>query len=243
MPEKKQIKKQSKKKSPTQYAKSKEISLQAPMKLQEPSSTLSKLYQDLRLTLDIFLECLYDNDFSRLVISGEPTELEIKSAWAKIYTEYIQLINDGSYNEMLDMIIEVNTFNAKIYLVDHIIEHLLYSGYEEKLNAILKREGLQPGLTAEDDFIVRSTKLEAVQNRAKRWIVQRDIAQTRLDALEAESKTDEKSRGRESFEEALWAVSGYRKYPVLANQTSVYTFVKALKEIERQAKLAKNKVA
>src|ERR1700744_852243 len=120
--------------------------------------SLLKLYQDCRLPLDIFLECLFDKDFSRLAISGKPTQEETASAWEAIYLEYAELINDGSHNELYDKTIEINYLATKVFIIDKIVTHFRLS-YNEDLEQVLNYYGVRSGILPEDDTTEKLKKL------------------------------------------------------------------------------------
>lgn len=198
----------------------------------KPSQTavrLLKLYQDCRIPLNLFLDCLFDKDYTALIISGEPAEDELMEAWQKIYLEYAELVNDGSSNELYNKTIEINYLNTKVFIIDKIVTHFKLS-YNEDLIKILKYYGVDPGITAEDDTETRLKKLETVVARSKRWITQLDILRKEFEVLQDTGKT--KSSGREGFESNLFAISSFQKYSILEKDISVRQYVRTLARVE-----------
>lgn len=52
-----------------------------------------------KLPLEIFIDCLVDEDYARLIVEGEPTAEEIKEAWNNLLFEYNDAIGgDGQSN-------------------------------------------------------------------------------------------------------------------------------------------------
>src|SRR5271170_759964 len=101
------------------------------------NSTSWKLYQDCRIPLNRFLDCLFDKDYDALIVKGDPSEQDKMVAWHNIYMEYVQLVNDGSGNELYDTTIKMNYLSGKIFIVDKIIKHL-YLSYNSDLIKVLQ---------------------------------------------------------------------------------------------------------
>ena len=221
-----------KKKNRFAYVKKQEVFSQALSKrLSKTDSTLLKLYQDCRIPLDIFLECLFDKDFTRLCISGIPTDEDILKAWETIYLEYAEIINDGSHNELYDKTIEINYLTTKVFIIDKIITHFKLS-HNEDLEQILNFYGVKSGILESDSTEERFKKCEIVIAKSKRWITQLDILRKEYEALQDQGTTVKS--GREQFEDNLSGISTYRKYTVLEKDINVRQYVKALKSMERE---------
>lgn len=194
-----------------------------------PNGSISwKLYQDCRLELDRFLDVLYDKDFERLIIEGKPTEAALKDAWNKIYLEYTELAGEGSYNEVLGKVTKINGLNAKIFLINGIVQHLQIA-FDPELIKMLHFMGFPCDMKQGDDPEV---KLKPVIARAKRLVVEMDIAQKDLEKLQ---ETTHGQAGREYFDDWLDALSKHRAYAVKAKDISVAQFCRAIKRLSDEA--------
>lgn len=191
----------------------------------------SKWYQDCRVTLDRFQDCLFDHDLERLIIRGKPTKKQLSDAWNKIYIEYVEMMNDGSYNEVFDHVLDINEISAKVFFVDRAVQYLI-GQYDEKVNKMLNDYGLNTGVLPEDDILVRINKLNLAKSRAKSWIVRQQKLQQELDEIMT-TKTV-KDGGKYYFEDALDAISRYRKYAVRPEQMTVIQFCRTLKQMEQE---------
>lgn len=197
--------------------------------LRTPASSASwKLYQSCdKIDLERFLDVLFDKEFDRLIIEGAPPEAAIKEAWNAIYLQYSELANDGTYNETLDKVMQVNTLNAKIFLVDGIVKHLMLA-YDKKLVGILHNMGYPCDLKEGED---PEAKLKNVVARAKRLVVQMDIAQKDLERLQG---IHHETSGRDSFDDGLDALSKHRGYTVRAKDITVTQFLRSIKRLNEE---------
>lgn len=191
-------------------------------------STSWRLYQDCRLELDRFLDVLYDKDFDRLIIEGRPTEAALKEAWNKIYLQFTEISGEGSYNEVLDKVTKINTLNAKIYLIDGIVKHLKI-GFDPILVKMLNEMGFPCDLKEDED---PEKKLKMVVARAKRLVIEMDIAQKDLDKLQ---EVHQGTTGREYYEDWLDALSKHRTYAVKAKDITVSQFCRAIKKLSDES--------
>jgi hypothetical protein len=191
-----------------------------------------KLYQDCKIPLNRFLDCLFDKDYDGLIIKGDPPEHDKLTAWHQIYMEYVQLTTDGSGNELYDSTIKMNYLSGKIFVVDKIIKHL-YISYNPDLIKVLRYYGVDCGITDKDDAEKRYEKLKQVVGRVKRWITDLDILKKEFENLQLEHS--DKSGGYDYFEDSLTNLSIFRKTTITSKDISVRQFVKGLKSIEREA--------
>jgi hypothetical protein len=183
-----------------------------------------------KVDLETFLDCLYENDFSGLVIDGQPTEEEIKSAWQKIYLEYCTLIQDGQYNEVFELTKDINTTNAKITLVDGIVKHLVV-GFDQELVTVLNAFSLRCDLREEDypDAVIK--KLNGVISRAKKWLIGLELNEQKLSLIQSENT--EKTT-RDYFDDMMLLINKYNGYHVRKTELTVTEFCKTIKKLNEQ---------
>lgn len=214
------------------YAKKRAVISPLPIESLLPVDSITwKLFQDCRVSLEVFLECLFDKDYSGLTIAGNPPEHKITEAWGKIYVEYAELLNEGSGNELYNKTIEINYISAKIFAIDKCIKHFHIS-YNEDLKNILEYYGVNERLSPEDTREERFKKLEVVIAKSKRWITQLEILRKEFDAMTDEET--ESTGGRGQFEDNLSNLSSWNKYAVISRNISVRQYVKMLKGMNRE---------
>lgn len=172
-----------------------------------------KLFQSCnKISLAIFLDCLFDADFEGLVKHGAPPENEIHIAWDKIFAEYCGLMQSESYNELFEVTKQINVIEAKIILVENICQHLEISPDEGLIN-ILKELGLRPGDPVD---------IKGVRTRAKKFLI--EIEQKKLDYKKL--MTTNKEISRDYFYDLLSMLSHEFQYAVKPQDITVYQFCK-----------------
>jgi hypothetical protein len=186
------------------------------------------LYRDARIELDRFIDVLYYKDYSRLVIEGTPPEPALKEAWDAIYVEYCELANDGSYNEVLEKGKEVQVLNAKITLIDGIVNHLRLEYHADAIG-LLRGLGIPCDLLSDED---PEPKLKRVLAYGKRFVVQLDIARAVLAKAQEVKKSE---AGTEYFDDWLLALGQSFGYAVRAKDLTVAQFCRAIKKLNQQA--------
>jgi hypothetical protein len=194
----------------------------------ESISTSSKWYRDCRLELDRFLDVLFEKDYSRLIIAGDVPEDVLKEAWAGIYLQHCELTASGSYNALFEKTKQIQEMNAKIALLDGIVQYLQMS-YDPELVKMVNEMGIGLELAPTDDA---AKKLKIVQGMVKRMIVDMQILKKEVDALEEEGKTN---TGLDHYEDWLTVMSKTYQYAVRAKDISVMQFVRNQKKINEQA--------
>lgn len=196
-------------------------------------SASCKLYQDCaKLPLDIFIDCLLDNDLQQLIISGVATQDQLQITWDKIYIQYCQLCQDGSYNEVFETLKEINDLRAKIHIVNNIIQYLQIC-FDNDLVALLNSYALDCTLTAEDKGQVMITKLNMVVARMKRWLTILSQKEKKIEELR-EQKTGKITRAY--FDEVLETLSDYKGYQLKSSELTVSRFCLALSKMNEERK-------
>lgn len=190
----------------------------------------SKLYRDLRIPLEKFLDCLYDQEYTSLIISN-PDKEKISSEvlqdhWNIIYLLYWQIASGGIDNPIVACIKEIEEINAKLVFVDAAVIHLA-STFDQDVVDMLNKMGLRCKLKKEDS---PWKQLYAVTNRARRWVIDQGEIRARLTRLQEEQAA--KGSQREEFDEAIIAISKYQGYGVKACDITVAQYLKVMKRME-----------
>jgi len=69
------------------------------------------------VTLEIFIDCLVNENYRRLLREGEATGEELVEAWELLYSDYVRLSGSKSQASVLTLIKSVELLNAKITAV------------------------------------------------------------------------------------------------------------------------------
>lgn len=186
------------------------------------------------------MDCLFDQEYERLIINGNPNKDDVQNAWQNLYGEYMELSHKDGMTDYMQLVKDVNVLLLKIQLVEN-INTCFRSFYDPDLVAILKQLNLNPGINAEDDFGTIAKKMQKVISRAKRWAIEHKEKSERLEAMEKEAS--KQSGGRTAFEDALSALSRHYGYGVKPSEISVLRFVTESQRLEQymRRQLLKNK--
>ncbi|MCL1942628.1 MAG: hypothetical protein FWF54_03640 [Candidatus Azobacteroides sp.] len=105
------------------------------------------------ITLDEFMDCVCNGNFSRIVRGGNPSDGEISEAWSELYAEYSELSRNMRYQYIFNLSREIYMLSAKLELVgrilllpkDNMTAHLKllkYNGTPKNIKAEIKRQSL-----------------------------------------------------------------------------------------------------
>ncbi len=186
-----------------------------------------------KLTLDKFLDCLFDKDYSVLIVQGEPSQEELLFAWQRIFAQYNAMVATEENNRHIEKTKEANILVGKISLVAGIIHHLQII-YEKELVDILQELGLKPNIKEDDSFDVRISKLATVESRAKKWVTKLDILTKELE----KEQTNEEGiiATRDTFSQGLERYNRYAKTQYLPWTITVSIYCQGIKHMIEAAK-------
>jgi len=97
--------------------------------------------------LDIFIKCLVKNDYSGLVIAGNPSQSQISEAWETIYNEYLQISENQYHKNVLRLYKEIAALKSTIFAVElglyilslrynpEVVKNLKKLGFDFKFNS------------------------------------------------------------------------------------------------------------
>lgn len=201
------------------------------------ASKSSSLFQDCsKLILDIFIDCLVDNEFKGLIISGTATEKELNEAWDKIYVEYCQLSQDGTYNEVFEVLKEIDDLRAKITIANNAIKHIDISSQnklplDQDLINILNSMALRCNIREGDDREAVVKKLNLVVAYMKKWFPRLTEREEKLNELR---KSNTIKIDRVYFDDWLDAISEDKGYHVKSSEITVSRFCRSIVKMREQ---------
>lgn len=202
------------------------------------TSTSSTLFLDChKLTIDKFQDCLFDNNYTSLIISGHPSHAELVAAWDKVYMEYCELSQNGLYNEIFEVMKTIEDLNAKINICNNIILYLQY-GFDQRLVDILNSLALRCDVTAEDEGQILIKKLNGVIGRIKKWFPKLTESEKELERLRNEN-TGKMDRGY--FDDILEAMSEVKGYYIRGEEITVARFCRTFAKMQLDAEKAQMK--
>lgn len=125
----------------------------------QPAEGVALIADIYKLPLSTFIDCLCDDNYSGLIISGTPTPEQIETAWKEIMLQYTEVIGGSAIDGKLYEIKEFTRLQTRLMLADNLFEilktgasveafEMLYTfGYslpvkefnEQNFNDVLKR--------------------------------------------------------------------------------------------------------
>lgn len=170
------------------------------------------------LPLDIFIECIVEDKFNRLVRHGTPSQMQISNAWGIIITEYSELSDSQSYRQILSLSREVGILKAKKTSIEICLD-LLMLRYSQRCVDILRELGYRISYeTYKKDILSIRTKSNTIDIQLKQKQIEYD------DMFKNLKKTE-----RKQFDDTLSVLSKFMGYRVDPRQITVSEYVAMLK--------------
>jgi hypothetical protein len=190
-----------------------------------------------QLPLNIFIDCLIDNDLSGLVIRGRPTPEQLSAAWEDIYIEYIDLSQSAESLYSIRIQAEVTLLSDEIKRVEEILYFLspemlpFLNGRENELVEILRSYGYKQRFDFTTDY---SKTIIAIRGRLNPKKLRLD---SRLKEMGEYVKS--KSNGKPSrsvFDTNLVRMSRFQGYSIRAKEITVAEYVMIFKDCITESK-------
>jgi hypothetical protein len=183
------------------------------------------------LTLDRFIRIIVEGDFSVLILSGTPSERELREAWEKIYNEYLSLTKNKEQLYIYSLQKDILLLEFKLVQINSCIAYLVTEKDEEVLRELRKVLYLYGKFDPSDpEGYVRD--LQAVASNAQRFVIERDEKIKELDGLlkDAPEKANEGT-----FEDLIIRISKYMGFRVDRTIVTVSEFASMIKDYNAYA--------
>lgn len=190
------------------------------------------------LPMSIFIECICEELFESLVISGKAKQCELLEAWVLLLSEYQELRGDTVDGiEQMRLTKEIWKVRNHLQLVDYCVQ-FLSERYSEsiadslcKLGYNFKPAGKEPHkYISLLNNIINKTKLKYVQ-------LQQMVKQLQEELKKAQSDKPT----RESFENTLIHIEEMQKTSYDLDNITVYKYVMLEKKLRKQIELLENR--
>jgi len=179
------------------------------------------------LPLADYIHCSVTKDYTRLIISGKPTENELFSAWIKLQSDFYEAVEDKNVAKNNKISSKVNKIKLKIAVVTCLLD-ALNTEYKEDLAEELRLWGFK---------ISENT----AQNDLKR--VEILLGNEKLKAALALKEYSSAKEGGEvtkkHFMKVLLAISKHRGQHYKAEQLSTYEFALMYLELQQYSETLK----
>lgn len=175
------------------------------------------------VTMEAFMDCVCDNNYSSLIISGLPTADELAQAWADVFYEYTDLVEnkDNKYRRLLEA--EIKLEKIKIILAAGWVKQLsLY--YSDEVASSLRTVGFSLSEYLSEDYEHDLARINA-EIFSMRFNLR--VKQAQFESLE-EPKTSNEVVDRKSFFILFDRLNDLKKREAISEKSTVLQFAIAL---------------
>ena len=207
---------------------------------QQQASTLSNTYHSIHdTTLDKFIACICDHNYSVLNLPGEKnSDAILRAAWDNIYSEYIDCVKDTEQIYISKLSKDINVLTTKLNLIALVVERLSIK-HDADIVAELRKVISVPGDFNPANRDAYKKDLERVVSLSKTLYMQREekrAEMSRLMPMEGTGKID-----HSHFDALIVQISKYMKFQINRRQIFVGEFVAMMIDLRGAVKAAKTK--
>ncbi len=185
-----------------------------------------------QLMLDKFISCLVDQDYSVLVISGNPPKSVLEETWSSIRDEYSELTASEESSHTAQLISEVSILQSKLFRINFCVE-LARQVYASSIIDELRELDMPYEFNAADPESYLAD-LDKCIERSKGINMKLKIKQAELEAWYAENKS-KKQTTREDFDAVLAQLTENNGFFVDETKITVTQFVRMYNHLLRKA--------
>ena len=202
---------------------------------QSPTVTTSlKLYQGIdTLPLLRYIDALVDGNLSALIIEGQPTEQQLLEAWNTISVQYADAMGDAESKQLVIVFKEVIGLTAKISCIEESITLLRHFYVKEIAQELKKLVGgnLVFDVDKPDEY---DANLDRAYRRSRGFVLSRDLANGRLDALKKKYDANTGKATRQYFQQIGVTICEYNEGYVPMDNLTTFEFCEWIKRINNR---------
>jgi hypothetical protein len=204
----------------------------------QPALSSAKWYQHItEVPLSRFVDCLVDDNYAALVITGYPTPEELQEAWLQIQSEYAEAIGNHDYrmyvNLMKDMIL-LSTTLEQINCLVGLLEAKYRSEFLQLLNKLLNTSiTLDPA-----DPVKYKAALKGAIMRSKAIKINLDLKGMQMKDIQSKMSEPGKKPERGYFHSILVTLSDHAKYHI-SDSIPVFEFCDRIKRFNQYCEQVK----
>lgn len=203
----------------------------------------SKWYQGIAtLPLSRYIDVAVDGNYSALIISGFPSQLELQLAWSKIQQEDADAAGDHEHKLYISLFTDINAIKIKLIEVRELVKNMVnvyHHSFADRLNNLLLTNFKFNPEKPEEYFKL----LQGCLNRAKGWQLDLELKEIHFKAIQEKNETKGVKLTREYFQSILITISDHAKYPLISDNITVFEFRERIKrynhhceQLEKQAR-------
>lgn len=193
----------------------------------QKKSSQSNLYRRVEDTpLKIFVDCLVHHNYRKLIISGNPTEEEIKKAWDELFLDYCDLSGSDELRRMVELTKKIGALQAKLIAVKTSLLVLSTGKNSEQCKTVLNKLG----------FNYESKKdIAAVISASKSFELE---LKKLTKEYQSGTSTGKAAISEHYFKTILVELSKYMGFRLTMKDTTVEEFLLIKNSYEREARQA-----
>lgn len=180
--------------------------------------------------LDVFIDCLVDEKYERLIKYGKEAKYRLYEAWEGILIEYSDLSKDSSMNRFLNLSKTIHAMQCKITAARLSAYTLIMKGDESSANR-LKKLGFS--LSFSNESMVDDLKV--VEGRLKSLEIEYKIKLKEYETFLKEGK--KQKANREYFDSMLIDISKFMGFRLISSQITVSEFINIRNKLIDEVKL------
>jgi hypothetical protein len=175
-----------------------------------------------------FIACLCDDDLSQLIVSGEPTALQIAEAWSNLFFEYCELAEDAETTYRVRLESQLNLDKVK---EEHGKEwaKMLEKRYSPKLAEALRMIGFDYELNPDDPEQYKAD-IHRIKGECGFLRLTIQLKQAEWEALMQKQSTQD-SVDRKYFSTIFFAINNYAKREAVNLQSTVENYCAGLRAL------------
>ena len=183
-----------------------------------------------------FIRVMVDRDYSQLVITGQPSDKDLLTAWRQISLEYLIILDLPEVNRQVELRASMRVIEAKLLVVDCILTTLailpdrFFTAQLEQLGFDLIFDPMDP--------IGYQRSLQSVKERSGVWLI--ELEQKEIELAELETKDPEGNAFTDDyFDDILMALSKAQGYHIKAADLTASQFAVLVKRQRQKADQAR----
>mgnify|MGYP007007267519 CR=1 FL=1 len=205
----------------------------------------SNIYRSIQtLPLHKFIDCIVpienedgteQQSLASLIISGSPTETELKEAWANILQEYSEKIGNAEYKVYIKLYQEIIILELsleQVYSLVDILQHCYDESLAKELNELLKTDCK---FNWKDQASYQAELLKCIR-RSKSIKIQHDLKMMQFEAIQKKHEGKEQKQDRAYYTSMLVTLSDHAKYHI----TEMITVAEYCERIKRFTQFVEN---
>jgi hypothetical protein len=199
-------------------------------------SPSAKWYQTIaELPLSEFIKVAVDGNLSALIISGFPTEQQLRKAWEDISSDYADMIGDHEARLYFQLTRDLTVMTITLNQIEHLVKLLSdyrYPPMEKMLNDILR--------TRFHFTENRKAELKKCLAMSKGISLKKDLKEMQLAGMRTKFEKEETAPTREYFQAILITLSDFAKYHISEHITT-YEFCERIHRLNKALETKKAK--